>query len=206
MDILGTLQGLPYHSPKTYGSGRWIEDLEHFPRYAEVFARISPNSMLEIGAFTGYSICTAAIACDTLARIEWIDNESGCRDSNKMVAGNLQAVDPDILVAYWRTKEEATPTLPVDLIHIDADHSYEAVKSDLEWASQLCPRWIIGHDYELPGSGVKEAVVEFLGREPLTYPVTNGLYIIPADWTEGFALFGGEPVDLEEDDECDELS
>jgi hypothetical protein len=76
------------------------------------------------------------------------------------------------------------------VIHIDGDHSYAAVKKDLAYAASLNPRWIIGHDYELPGSGVKQAVVEFLnGNDPITYPVTNGLFIIPSNWQEGVEVF-----------------
>lgn len=54
--------------------------------------------------------------------------------------------------AIWRT--------PIDLIYIDADHRYEAVKADIEaWRPHLRPGGIIaGHDYHL--AGVARAVDE----------------------------------------------
>lgn len=188
--ICEILRGLPCHSPNVYGSGRWLDDTAHFPKYAEVFSILRPTSLLEIGAFTGYSICTAAYECPTLERIEWIDNESGCAGSNEMVRRNLESIDKSIAHKCWRSTDEATPTTPVDVIHIDADHSYRAAMKDLEYAASLGPKWIIGHDFELPGAGVKQAVLEFMnGTPPLTYPVTNGLFIIPSDWDEARRLF-----------------
>lgn len=54
----------------------------------------------------------------------------------------------------------------VDFIFIDADHSYEATRADIEaWLPKLSPQGIIaGHDYTRSWPGVKRAVDEQFGR------------------------------------------
>lgn len=53
----------------------------------------------------------------------------------------------------------------LDFVFIDADHSYEGCKADIEaWAPKVREGgWISGHDYDNPGTdmGVKQAVSEF---------------------------------------------
>lgn len=58
---------------------------------------------------------------------------------------------------------------PLDLVYIDADHGYEAVKSDILLSLKLVkPNGIIsGHDYNL--EGVKKAVNEILGTPDSLY-------------------------------------
>jgi len=52
----------------------------------------------------------------------------------------------------------------VDLVYIDADHSYEAVKRDILFWSPKC-KIISGHDYDNSGKyGVKKAVDELFGK------------------------------------------
>ncbi len=61
----------------------------------------------------------------------------------------------------------AVPDASLDLAFIDADHSYEGCKSDLEaWYPKVRPGGIFsGHDFEnteFPGFGVTQAVTEFI--------------------------------------------
>lgn len=58
---------------------------------------------------------------------------------------------------------------PVDLIYIDADHRYEAVKEDIwRWAPHVRPGGILcGHDYGI-FDGVEQAVHEIFEPEELT--------------------------------------
>lgn len=63
---------------------------------------------------------------------------------------------------------QAIPDASLDLVFIDANHSYEGCKSDLEaWFPKVKPGGIVsGHDYENsyhPNWGVKRAVDEFCG-------------------------------------------
>jgi predicted O-methyltransferase YrrM len=54
----------------------------------------------------------------------------------------------------------------IDVIFIDAGHSYESVKKDLQfWIKKMKPKSIIaGHDYSDSWPGVKKAVDEFFGE------------------------------------------
>jgi hypothetical protein len=50
---------------------------------------------------------------------------------------------------------------PVDVIYIDAEHTYEAVKRDIELCKPFCKMFIAGHDYWLKKfPGVVKAVNE----------------------------------------------
>ena len=62
-----------------------------------------------------------------------------------------------------------------DFVYIDADHSYEAVRADLEvWWPKLKPGGLFaGHDYDLKFSGVKTAVDEFAQRAGLEVQQTS---------------------------------
>jgi hypothetical protein len=187
IDILTLMQGLPHKSP-VYGSTAWLADPQHYPVYARVWKALNPASIFEIGAFLGYSLAAAAAAVPTLQRVEWLDNESGHANSNNLALGNLlharkQAFPgTNLAVRAWKLAKDARPTLPVDVVHIDGDHHYHPVTNDLEYALGLNPEYIIGHDYELDGAGVKQAVNDFCvakKRFALRVFLTNGLFVIP---------------------------
>lgn len=64
---------------------------------------------------------------------------------------------------------EAAQQLPddaYDFVFIDADHSYEGARNDIEaWWPKVCPGgWLCGHDYGKEFEGVKRAVDEFVAR------------------------------------------
>jgi len=46
------------------------------------------------------------------------------------------------------------------MIFLDADHSYQAVKDEIEWAKKMGVKLICGHDYGNPHFGVTQAVDE----------------------------------------------
>ena len=58
-------------------------------------------------------------------------------------------------------------TVKTDMIFFDADHRYEAVKAELEWAKAVGIPQICGHDYGNPNPrfGVTRAVDEVFGKE-----------------------------------------
>lgn len=59
----------------------------------------------------------------------------------------------------------------LDFVFIDADHSYESVKEDIQhWAPKVRPGgWIGGHDYNKKWPGVIRAVDEAYGARVKTY-------------------------------------
>lgn len=65
----------------------------------------------------------------------------------------------------------------LDLVFIDAEHTYDAVKLDIKtWCLKLKKSGILaGHDYDHPNfSGVKKAVDEFLGNINIKVNIENG--------------------------------
>ena len=63
--------------------------------------------------------------------------------------------------AAWRENAKEVP----DMIFFDADHRYEVMKKELEWAKAKGVKIIAGHDYGNPNPrfGVTRAVDEVLG-------------------------------------------
>lgn len=66
----------------------------------------------------------------------------------------------------------------VDFIFLDADHSYESVKEDIEawWPKLKKGGTFTGHDYNGDGNGVKKAVDEFFNGK--AYPVARTVWEI----------------------------
>jgi len=64
-------------------------------------------------------------------------------------------------------REQAKSLGKIDMIFFDADHRYEAVKAELEWAKSAGIRVVAGHDYGNPNPrfGVTRAVDEAFGKE-----------------------------------------
>lgn len=62
-------------------------------------------------------------------------------------------------------REKAKEIGGIDMIFFDADHRYETVKAELEWAKAAGIRQICGHDYGNPNPnfGVTRAVDEVFG-------------------------------------------
>lgn len=67
--------------------------------------------------------------------------------------------------AEFRTK--AKDLGRIDMVFFDADHRYEAVKEEIEWAKAAGIPMICGHDYGNPNPnfGVTRAVDEVFGKE-----------------------------------------
>ena len=52
---------------------------------------------------------------------------------------------------------------PADMVFIDAGHTYEACKADIEQYLPKATRMIAGHDYSAAWPGVIQAVTEAFG-------------------------------------------
>jgi len=150
----------------------------------------------------GYSLATAVYSVPGLSRVEFVDNETALPGSNQMARENVFSADAIRQHGFDRWQFEtvcggvrvkARTALPApagvladytpDVVHVDAMHEYEHCLADLEYAKRLNPRWVVGHDYDLPAPfGVKRAVGEFCRRYGLPHlyvPLTFGAYVIP---------------------------
>ena len=90
-------------------------------------------------------------------------------------------------VFHLGTSQERAAEIPVaDVVYIDANHSYQAVRDDIAvWYPRITPGGALcGHDYfkEKHWPGVKRAVDEFIAREHLvltTYADSSWMVLKP---------------------------
>lgn len=134
----------------------------------------------ELGCWLGRSICAVAdiilarrikvYVVDTFAGNPGFekDFDIGGRDAHEEFLGNIArfGLTRENCIPLKMTTHEARDIAPInlDLIFIDADHTYEHVKQDIEdWKPKLSPGGILaGDDYGHPG--VRKAVDELLKK------------------------------------------
>jgi predicted O-methyltransferase YrrM len=147
----------------------------------------SDSIFVELGAWKGKSTCFIATEISNKkpgVKFYTIDTFKGITDiSNEIEIDVYNAEDKDIfeqfvnniepvkdyvnyIVSESHTAAQNFEDGSVDVIFIDAGHSYEAVKNDIEkWLPKMKPNSIIaGHDYLYTWPGVIKAVDEFFGK------------------------------------------
>jgi predicted O-methyltransferase YrrM len=129
------------------------------------------RKVVEVGCFAGVSTECFAILCGHVACVDGWDG----RESKPMFASFDRRMAPykNISVIQERSPHAARhiANASVDLVYIDADHSYEAVLADIAaWLPKIrSGGWIAGHDFGWKGTpGVTQAVMERFG-EPLVF-------------------------------------
>lgn len=129
-------------------------------------------NIVELGSYLGASTCFLAVgAAAQGGRVTAIDmwkNETmpdGLRDTFADFQRNIAGVADRVRIVRKRT-EELTPDdiqPPIDLAFIDADHSYEATKSDATLlAPHISPQGIMVFHDATTFAGVGRAVAEML--------------------------------------------
>ena len=141
---------------------------------------------LEVGSFVG---TTARLAADAgFRQITCIDTWEGGTDPKDWING-LYAVEGDRIYETFKANTTGLPVTAIkdtsynaattfgdesqDMIFLDADHSYEAIKQDIEaWYPKVIPGGVLcGHDYGMETyPGVEKAVREsFPGWDIFVY-------------------------------------
>lgn len=142
--------------------------------------KVRGGLIVEVGVYLGRSLSRIAGICrENKTRLVAVDNWKGCVEINEHVRGvellkpfreNMEwlglwdAVEPLSGDSAFSARE--FPEGSIDLVFIDATHTYEAVLLDAQaWWSRL--KWggvLLGHDYRAEFPGLKQAVDEMFGR------------------------------------------
>jgi hypothetical protein len=135
------------------------------------------GTIVEIGTLIGRTTVEIALADDTRHKIitvdnyswnPWALNPSQHRATTQQVlrylqaTGRLEIIDAD-KADFFKQYTYQSPAL----VFLDAWHTYEETKKDIEWAKSVGASLIAGHDYSDQFPGVKQAVDEFGGPQRL---------------------------------------
>lgn len=149
MLVKDILSALPFQA-KSCDIADFANRDDHYGALQKLFENLAPTSVFEIGSLIGYSLVTMWCAAPQIQSVEWVDNQSWVPESNKLAVANLlwtianTSQDSKVSIRHWKTIDEAKPKTPVDLVHIDADPSPQSLRSYLDFAKSLSPKWITG--------------------------------------------------------------
>ena len=182
--------------------------LHHGEQMLALVESTKPAVIVELGTFLGASAIAMARVAKTWGGVVYcVDTWTGRPKLTKtklpyklyFCAANLVIAD----VAPWIRLIPATTLQaaaawtgpPIDLLYVDADHSYEGCLADLmAWTPHVRPGgWLVGDDYNHPTCpGVKRAWDEFGSAHGLTVshegtPGTTpaALELVIAEWGLG---------------------
>lgn len=142
--------------------------LEHFGLVGEV-AEIGVAEGNNSELMASWHCVTKLIMVDNWATIEGQkgdgSNPQHWHDDNYMRCVSIVSHNPKckMITGLSVKAAEQIPDDSLVMVYIDADHSYEAVKADLNaWFPKVkTGGLIVGHDYKAVEYGVKQAVDEF---------------------------------------------
>lgn len=165
-----------------------IENLMHCEEAERLCDLACNRDVLEVGSYKGFSSWVMAItaksvtACDTFAAATDGQRQTG---ETTTLDDFLRATARFTHVLHYQmTSEEAGRALDsqtYDLIFIDADHSYESVRDDIQrwWPKLRSGGVFCGHDYGHSAyPGVQQAFDEAFG------PAPEGTTLITLRWIE----------------------
>lgn len=94
-----------------------------------------------------------------------------------------------ILRGFTTAMAQYIPDGSLDFVNVDADHSYEGVRNDIEayWPKLRRGGVIAFHDYQNPSYGVKQAVMEHAKRNNLE------VHLLPEDKPEDAGAYLVKP-------------
>lgn len=150
-----------------------LDTYEHLPFLKEH----AKGNVLEIGVHCGISTTALLAGLEENGGHLWsVDVHPSCR---YVWYGHPQWT----FVCPW-SGDRPEPELPLDLVFIDGDHSFEGCRADLEtwWPHVKNGGMILVHDADTESfPGVKLAIHEFCGKNALKHelrPGSHGLEVI----------------------------
>lgn len=158
---------------KDKGIDGWMtpEELEFLYQSAKKYNRI-----LEIGSWKGRSSDALLSGCK--GEVHCVDHFKGSNDKNDETnsLGKKEDIYEEFIknVGHYKnlkvvrnSSENAEKELAdekFEMIFIDGEHTYEAVKQDIRLWKKHCTKLICGHDYQNNWPGVMRAVDEEIGK------------------------------------------
>jgi len=136
---------------------------------------LQPRRILEIGVRFGYS-AAAFLAASPGAEYYGVDADNGTNGgtfgAHRAARAMLAREFPDSVIKITKldTLKETPKGSGYDLVHVDADHSFEGCLNDLHLAARLGSRWVLVDDMQnahVPG--VARAVRDFLAQTGLPH-------------------------------------
>ena len=145
--------------------GRWVRALE------------GDGPVIEIGTFYGWSASVMALCKAPERPLITVDNYAWTplglaprekqhltsrllREATESLQVEIVAMDKD---RYYAAYDGPPPAM----VFVDAIHTYEQTKIDIEWAQKAGARMICGHDYSAQWPGVMQIVDELGGPQEL---------------------------------------
>lgn len=157
---------------------------EYDHRVLEELARKTAGwTAIEVGSWVGSTALTLASHFDQVFCIDTFQGSPGTHLETYAEAANTDEVDgifrvfchnvrPHLMAKIFPCVGRSTEwafswPYSVDLVFIDADHEYEAVRQDVEAWKPHCHGILCGHDYSRQFPGVVKAVDEAFTPEQL---------------------------------------
>ncbi len=170
IDVREFLETLPnVKNPITgedYRQADWFRAWNGYPCYTRAAELIRPKSILEIGAFLGFGLAAFIHGASKIDRVTAMDNESYIPGSQELCAANLSFFGGG--KEFVRSLEETRGTY--DLVHVDADHTFQGALDDIAFAWGLGPRVMLVDDYGFL-EDVRRAAQAFAAHHSLPYKV-----------------------------------
>lgn len=160
------------------------------PDLYELLAIARPKSVLEIGCYRGVSTEVWLLHCAQVVAVDpWPDvtirRDFLARCGHYPHLTMIEGFSPIALAPLnlWPASAQK-----FDLCYIDGDHSYEAVRRDIEACKALVRpgMFIGGHDYGGDCPGVQIAVDEMLGKPQWRF--SDGSWLVRMDGQGGRVL------------------
>lgn len=185
-----------YHHTRKFGRENWFG---YAPLYAEMVRRFPGGTFVELGswkgrstAFLGVEIINAGTGIRAYAVDVWSDDISGGAKKTMTEQGltgntlydmfieNIAPVADVFTVMRMTTIQAATHFVngTVDFVFVDADHSYEGCRTDIEaWLPKIKNGGVLaGHDFAWAGT-VQRAVFDTLGGQDWRDPWNTGCFM-----------------------------
>ncbi|HEV8061762.1 MAG TPA: class I SAM-dependent methyltransferase [Gemmataceae bacterium] len=172
----------------------YLEDERELVREVVLQANALEGPIIEVGTLFGYTTSWMAQWKNADKKIVSVDNYcwnpwNVSPDSHRLFTkrilgylihrGEVELVDMD-KNAFYESYRGPSPSM----VFLDANHTYEETRKDIEWAQRIGAKIIAGHDY-FKVFGVVRAVDEAGGR----CAGASGVWVLNgSDWQQGAGL------------------